>query len=53
MFEDLIVVLGQAESATLDSFKDGPVRFEVLDGCSEGVRINCQVMDTTDRSDYP
>lgn len=33
MLENLVVVFGQAKSASLDSLKDGPVRLEVLDGC--------------------
>jgi len=30
---DVVVDFGQAEGAALDLFEDGPVRFEVLDGC--------------------
>ena len=40
VFVDVVVHLGQAKAASLDLFEDGPVGFEVLDGCDEKVSDN-------------
>lgn len=38
VFVDFVVDLGQAQGAALDLLEDGPVGFEVLDGCRRSVR---------------